>query len=102
MALDFNALAERAEKRAGKKKPFEMTMPDGEVISVPKPDAQISLKYERAQDLYSQLQLILDKDFPRVWEALKGKDPAVAQDLVVEMWRHWDDDSSTVTGGKGA
>lgn len=102
MALDFDTLASRAEKRVlknGKRPVFEMKFGD-DVISIPKPDAQVSLLFEEAKSLRSQLQILTGKDFPRVWEALKGRDSVVAQDLVSAMWDAWDDDSHSVVGGK--
>lgn len=104
--LSFNTLADRAEKRTfknGKKPVFTIDLEDGgDVIRIEKPDTPKALEYEEAKSLKAQLIVLFGKDYARVADALKGRDPVVATDLINSMWDAWSDDSSQVTGGKGA
>ena len=104
--VDFEQLAERAEKRAyrrsgGKRPVFKMNLKDGgEQIVIEKPDTEKALAYEEAKTLRGQLQVLFGKDYPRIHDALRGKDPVVATDLITSMWNAWDDDSVETVGGK--
>ena len=114
MATNFNDLVNRAEKRVerikGKKTPYVLRglpddMPD---ISIDYPDAITSMQFERANTVYDQLQVLTGKDFARILGLVQGKDIAVVQDLINDMWDHWDRgdkgtakaDLHSVPGGK--
>jgi hypothetical protein len=105
MAISFEELANRAQKRAekgGAKKNPEFRMPvegDSDIV-IPKPDAIVSMQSEKAGNLWDQLQVLTGKEFSRIIELVRGKDIRVVQDLITEMWSQWDDDSHTVAGGK--
>jgi hypothetical protein len=105
VAIDFETLAARAEKRVAKrggKREFVMRIKDDKDIVIPKPDAIVSMQAESAKTLWDQLRVLSGKDFGRILELVKGKDIQVVQDLITEMWEAWDDDSHEVDGGKEA
>ncbi len=104
MGFSFDDLVDRAERRnkSKVKTPFVMKMPNDEPdLVVPRPDAQKSLNFEEATTAKQQLQILLGKDFGRVWDIFKGQDVEVAQMMVTEMWSHWDgNDIVGIDGGK--
>lgn len=105
MAVDFNTLAARAEKRiekrGGANKVFVMKVEGEPDIVIPKPDALVAMQSEEASTIKAQLQVLSGKSFGRILDLVKGKDISVVQDIITAMWDAWDDDSSEVGGGKG-
>lgn len=110
MAMDFNTLVSRAEKRIertkGKRTPFVLSgLPDDQPdISIPYPDAIRSMEFEKAGTVWDQLRILTGKDFGRLLQLVEGKDVTVVQDLIQSMWDHWDNgsDLTLVPGGKEA
>ena len=83
---------------------FTSALPDDmEDMSIPVPDSITTMNFEKAGNLYDQLQVLTGKEFPRILGLVQGKDIQVVQDLINEMWDHWDNgnDASNVPGGKG-
>lgn len=101
MATNFNDLAKRAEKRAGNRSDYVLVIGDGEPdVVISKPDAIQAMQSEQAGSMLDQIRILTGTEYPRILDLLKGRDIRVAQDLVTDMWRHWDGDAHEVPGGK--
>lgn len=101
--LNFQQLADRAEKRRHKgkpKKPFVMKVEGDKDIVIPYLDSIKSMDYEEAQTVRAQLRILAGAEYPRIIELVRGRDISVIQDFIAEMWDFWDDDSHEVAGGK--
>lgn len=104
MATNWEDLVAGAERKLAKQKknrePYVLNFKDEPPVSVKFPDGQRSMDYEEAESGKQQLRILLGRDFQRVWEKFKGVDVTVVTDLIRDMWRHWDDESEEVPGGK--
>ncbi len=101
--LTFQQLADRAEKRrhkGNKKEPYRLKVEDDKDIVIQYPDAIRSMDYEEAKTARAQIQILAGSEYPRIMALLRGRDIAVLQDLIADMWDFWDDDSNEVPGGK--
>lgn len=106
MAVNFDTLASRAQKRVerrtgGKRPEWVLVIGNDEPdMVIPKPDAIVAMESEKAGSLYDQVRVLTGKEFPRILDLVRGKDIAVMQDLLTSMWDAWGDDSQEVAGGK--
>lgn len=93
MATKFEDILKKAEKRTVKYPDFEFEV-DGEIYAVPYPDAIQTLEFSalREEDMLAQLKVLFANSpnaLSALGRSLKGKDSAVLQVVVEEMFSFW-------------
>ncbi|QAY17387.1 tail assembly chaperone [Gordonia phage IDyn] len=101
-SVSFEDLEKRAARRikGRNRSPYVLKVEGDDDIVIKYPDAVTSMEYEAATGIMEQLRILSGSEYPRLIDLFRGKDIAVVQLFITDMWETWNDDSHEVPGGK--
>jgi len=101
---DFIEEGQRREKKSGSnRKPFEIELADGEIVTIEFPDANTYMTLAEVGEgsPYQQLRALFRKNprgFQKVIEELEGTPVQTIASLVDTMWEFWEEDLNSTPG----
>lgn len=101
---DLKAQGQTRKKRSNvRDEPYVVELEDGSTITVPYPDAQVTMALGKVDqdDVASVLRILFSsnpRDYNRLLEELDGEPAETLYEFIEDMWLFWKDDKRSSAG----